>query len=113
MTENPQVGRIEFNPNDDKPYLWTGDLISSIKCARCGGHVVEFTIPNDIWNAVIRPDGRERDDEYICMACWHKALRAALDVVVNAREIVRLADSPPLAPNWATEWLKEVLEASQ
>lgn len=50
------------------------DGTSSIPCARCNGPVVEFVIPSDIWNAVIRPDGRERDDEHICYDCWLAAI---------------------------------------
>lgn len=51
---------------------------SSIPCNRCNGVVHEFSIPNDIWNYVIRVDGKERDDEYICIDCWHNALRAKI-----------------------------------
>jgi len=49
--------------------------ISSIPCARCGGEVIEFTVPNELWNEIVRwPDGKERADEYICLDCWHKAV---------------------------------------
>lgn len=57
---------------------WQNDEISELACARCGGEVIEFTIPNDIWNKVIRRDGHERDDEYICIDCFFAALRDAL-----------------------------------
>ena len=36
---------------------------STIPCARCGGRCIEFTVPNDVWNAVVRRSGEERDDE--------------------------------------------------
>lgn len=62
----------ERNPPKPAP------LPSGLRCDRCGGDCVEFTIPNSIWNAVIRTDGHERDDEYICEGCWHKALEAHL-----------------------------------
>lgn len=52
---------------------------SGIPCNRCGGDVVEFSIPNDIWNRVIRGDGKERDDEYICIDCWFGALRGFIE----------------------------------
>lgn len=52
--------------------------LSSVPCAKCGKGCVEFTIPNEIWNAVIRPDGREHDEEYLCIACWEKALQSYL-----------------------------------
>jgi hypothetical protein len=52
---------------------------SSISCCECGGKVVEFTVPNDIWNMVMRPDGKETNREYICLDCWYKALKNKLD----------------------------------
>jgi hypothetical protein len=50
---------------------------SKIPCVECGGEVIEFSIPNDIWNKVIRPNG-EHDREYLCMGCFLNALRIAL-----------------------------------
>ena len=49
---------------------------SGTPCARCGGPCVEFTVPNDVWNAVVRLGGSERDDEYICEACYRKAVES-------------------------------------
>jgi hypothetical protein len=57
---------------------WNAANPSTIPCCKCGGPVVEFTVPNDIWNAVIRRGGHETDQEYLCMDCWYKALRAYL-----------------------------------
>lgn len=54
--------------------------ISGIPCDICGGDVIEFSIPNDIWNKVIRLDGHEHDKEYLCMACFFDALRVALGI---------------------------------
>lgn len=54
--------------------------VSSLPCEICGGDVIEFSIPNDIWNRVIRLDGREHDKEYLCMACFFDALRTALSI---------------------------------
>jgi hypothetical protein len=51
---------------------------SVIPCAKCGGTVVEFIIPNDIWNFVIRKNGKETDQEYLCEKCWFEALRTRL-----------------------------------
>lgn len=48
---------------------------STVPCCECGGDAVEFTVPNDIWNAVMRPDEKETDREYLCLDCWYKALR--------------------------------------
>ena len=47
---------------------------STIPCARCGGRCVEFMVPNDVWNAVVRLGGKERDDEYMCEACYRRAV---------------------------------------
>ncbi len=57
--------------------------ISSIPCHICGGEVNEFSIPNDIWNKVIRLDGHEHDQEYLCLNCWYSALRIALGIEEN------------------------------
>lgn len=62
--------------------LYPNDDVSTIPCDVCGGAVVEFSIPNDIWNRVMRPDGHEHDGEYICMACFFDALRRILGIVV-------------------------------
>jgi hypothetical protein len=48
---------------------------AALPCSRCGGPCVAFTIPNDVWNEVIRTEGRERDEEYICEDCWYQAVR--------------------------------------
>lgn len=63
-----------------------GDSVTETPCDRCGGECVEFVIPNDLWNAVIRKDGKERDDEYICHDCWHGAI-AALARLVELNQI--------------------------
>lgn len=56
----------------------SGGSASSIPCARCGGAVVEFSIPNDIWNEIIREDGHEHDGEYLCWNCFWNATRVKL-----------------------------------
>lgn len=57
---------------------YPADEISGIPCDLCGGDVIEFSIPSDIWNKVIRLDGHEHDKEYLCMVCFFDALRKAL-----------------------------------
>lgn len=47
---------------------------SGIPCTRCGGVCIEFTVPNDVWNTIVRRGGKERDDEYMCEACYRKAV---------------------------------------
>ena len=49
-----------------------------IPCQCCGKGVVEFSIPSPLWNAVVRRGGPEGDREYLCIACWHSAVAAAL-----------------------------------
>lgn len=56
----------------------TGEAASAVPCARCGGEVVEFSIPNDIWNEIIRLDGHEHADEYLCWNCFWHATRLKL-----------------------------------
>lgn len=70
--------------------LWTeralraeNSKISLIPCASCDGEVIEFSIPNDIWNRVIRIDGYESDDEYLCINCFFNALRQSLNLPVS------------------------------
>jgi len=63
--------------------------MNEIPCNRCGGNVIEFSVPNDIWNTVIRQDGHERDDEYICHACWYKSIRQHLSELKRQNELLR------------------------
>lgn len=58
-------GMNEFQPNRK---------VSSIPCARCGGPVVEFSVGNETWNMMVRLGGPERDDEYMCEACFRKCV---------------------------------------
>lgn len=48
--------------------------ISEISCCKCGGEVNEFVVPNELWNIVMRPDGHETNQEYLCFDCWNKKL---------------------------------------
>lgn len=71
---------IEMRIKASKQYIniYSSETISSVPCDLCGGEVIEFSIPNDIWNKVIRLDGREHDKEYLCVNCFFDALRKAL-----------------------------------
>jgi len=56
--------------------------VSTIPCSRCGGKVIEFTVPNDIWNKIIRDNLNTSDEsEYICVECWFDSLRSAIGLV--------------------------------
>jgi len=50
------------------------EFISEVPCCECGGKVVEFSVPSELWNMVMRPDGHETDKEYLCFDCWNKKL---------------------------------------
>jgi hypothetical protein len=50
------------------------DESNDIPCCECGGKVEEFTVQNELWNAVMRPDEHETDKEYLCFECWNKRL---------------------------------------
>lgn len=78
--ERPGFGR-------DDCFKWCGPQeTSEIPCCECGGKVIEFTVPNDIWNLVMRPDGKETDKEYLCLDCWCKALRSKLEELERRRQ---------------------------
>lgn len=62
---------------------WQNSEVSELPCGICGGEVIEFSIPNDIWNKVIRPDGHEHDKEYLCIDCFFNALRKALGLCIE------------------------------
>jgi hypothetical protein len=55
--------------------IYIGTKPSEIPCCLCGNEVIEFSVPNDIWNKVIRKDGKETDKEYIRLTCWYEKLR--------------------------------------
>lgn len=85
---NEQLAKLEMIQavaiNVQKKVTWLQAQLafhqpSTVPCCACGGEVVEFTVPNDIWNLVMRPDGKETDKEYLCLDCWYKALRSKLD----------------------------------
>lgn len=62
-------------------FLPYSNEISDIPCAICSGEVIEFTIPNDIWNKVIRNNKSETNKEYICINCWYNKLRESLGML--------------------------------
>ena len=43
---------------------------SETPCCRCEGVVYEFSVPNEMWNKVVRKDGKEHDKEYLCIWCY-------------------------------------------
>ena len=42
-----------------------------LPCAKCGELVLrEFVVPNDAWNTIIRKNGPETNQEYLCASCF-------------------------------------------
>lgn len=68
---------------------------SEVPCARCGGRVVEFVVPNDVWNSVVRLDGKEGDDEYLCEACYRNAVTAWVRSSRSSKEAPKQIIDPP------------------
>lgn len=50
--------------------MFISDEVSSIPCFNCGGEVKEYSIPNHIWNMIVRKNGKESDGEYLCIWCF-------------------------------------------
>jgi hypothetical protein len=48
--------------------------VSETLCVSCDNPCVEFHVPNDVWNAVVRKGGPEHDKEFLCVWCYHKAV---------------------------------------
>jgi hypothetical protein len=73
----------------DKKYLkldFISEEISEVPCANCGGPVQEFSIPNDIWNSVVRRHEKETEGEYLCIWCFTSAfVRWFQDVMPEPR----------------------------
>jgi hypothetical protein len=77
---------------------------SSIPCARCGDSCVEFTVPNEVWNAVVRRGGKEGADEYICEACYRLAVEAFVRSETPAGGTAKV-------PAWVLDWTPQMMQA--
>lgn len=73
-----QISKIK--PNFENR-LFNSNKVSKIPCVACGGELIEFSIPNDIWNKVIRRKGKESDQEYLCIKCFFEKLRKELNLI--------------------------------
>ncbi len=47
---------------------------SEVPCAECSGPVHEFSVPDNLWNTVVRTEGKEHDKEYLCLNCFVEKL---------------------------------------
>lgn len=62
--------------------MFIADEPSCTPCNKCGGEVVEFSIQDNIWNTLVRPDEKEHDKEYLCVWCF---LDHAIDYVAKGK----------------------------
>lgn len=62
---------------------------SKIPCVQCGKEVQEFSVPNNVWNSVVRPNGHETNNEYLCVWCF-------LDKLVSAYSRLLTTDAPEM-----------------
>lgn len=70
----------------DTGIVFIAEKASDTPCSICNGEVVEYSIPNHIWNMIVRNGGKEHDREYLCIWCFVKSAIVWLDV--------RLGDGP-------------------
>lgn len=81
MSKELAKGVKRFNCSTaDSNKLFNSNKMSDLPCAICKGNLIEFTIPNDIWNKVIRKSGAETDREYLCINCFFDELRKELSL---------------------------------
>jgi len=63
-----------------------GVVHETLPCHDCGQYHQEFSVDSVFWNRIMRPDGKETDREYLCLACFHRHVVAALDAAVQERD---------------------------
>ena len=78
-----QVAKAARGGDESKVDPLVADHVSQIPCRRCGGPVVEFVVPNEVWNPIVRKNGPETDREYLCVRCFGE---------MAAKEIKRLQE---------------------
>jgi len=97
---------------------------SQIPCCKCGGPVVEFSVPNDAWNTIVRKDGPETNQEYLCLGCFAEAAANEIErlrAVIDQIKAIRLSSAnSPVSELWEAwqqvvkiiETVKEVNDAT-
>lgn len=50
--------------------VWSASSVSTVPCCLCKGPVIEFSVPNEVWNRIVRGGGPETDQEYLCVGCF-------------------------------------------
>jgi hypothetical protein len=79
----PIIDRLTSPPEKPTPVptqggFWCDNKASGTPCALCGGDVVEFSVPNEMWNKIVRDGGPESRHEYLCVTCFHKLMQKQL-----------------------------------
>jgi hypothetical protein len=77
------IDRLTSPPEKPTPVptqggFWCDNKASGTPCALCGGDVVEFSVPNEMWNKIVRDGGPESRHEYLCVTCFHKLMQKQL-----------------------------------
>lgn len=95
--------------------------MTEIPCCKCGGVVIdEFSVPSELWNAVMRPDGHETDQEYLCFECWNGALNVYItrlrslvtelkEGITNTRDLARTGVAPDAFGMTQEDWMRHKL----
>lgn len=66
------------------------DAENETPCCECGGVVHEFSVDNDVWNAVMRPDG-EHDQEFVCLRCFARKAATWISEHMLAVQVAKAA----------------------
>ncbi len=87
-----------------------GIEISDVPCCRCHGPVIEFSIPNELWNIIVRNRGPETNKEYLCLDCFACVAAEKID---DARHGTKLAESEIAGRDQEIERLKANWEGAR
>ena len=82
---------------------------SGTPCCKCGGPVIEFSLPNEAWNTIIRDDGSETDQEYLCLTCFAEIAAEKLRRLTTEVKALREGISGALAHSYGPYSDRELL----
>jgi len=101
MSENEELDYSRYISKPKNIEKFAMNKISKIPCCKCGKEVIEFTVPNELWNMVMRHDGHETDKEYLCFDCWNTELmeylarlQSELDAEKEKSKWIPVSDPP-------------------
>lgn len=88
---------------------------SEVPCCECKERMVEFGVPNALWNSVMRPDGREHDREYLCITCFCEKLGRMVPKVEVERAYREGYDDGDIydESQWHNSRAKKVMEGTE